>query len=146
MKDFFFSTVLFDTCKIKTAFPAYDNGQTEACFSANILWIVVKMQFGFISKGKLKQNKIDGNWLMEKSLFYCQIKHKIWVFQCKIGFYFTHEHQNLNFTEYLYIHCKCILCSFGEIKLLSCTENHKYPLFYMQATIDHIWAEFLSIM
>ena len=38
-------------------------------------------------------------------------KRKIdFFFQCKIEFYFTHEHQNL------YLH-KCFWCSFGEIKL-----------------------------
>ena len=45
-------------------------------------------------------------------------KQKIWLFQCKINFYFTHEHQKWNFYSWLRHSWKYhFWCSFGEIKI-----------------------------
>ena len=79
-----------------------------------------------------EQDQIDVKWLGKKLVFWhksqrvgrsliivkkCIKETEIWFFQCKIEFYFTHEHQNLYFHLWLPPRVKILpWCSFSEIK------------------------------
>ena len=95
-----------------------------------------------------KQDQIHAKWL-EKFVFWRESrrasrsliiinksikkKQKIWFFQCKIEFYFTHEHQNLYFHSWK----DCFWCSFGEIKLDLTLKISKSTMYWHKYRCSH---------